>query len=133
MGTPIGVCLFECASGDWAVVSVTPDGELVELRRLLPDNSVRMLPGGLGTRPAAHAVRWCLARHLRVFLRLGELVEFTQSGRGLGWLEGRVFEHSAKSGVPPWLVVSRPFDVTLPGEPVVDGFEVASVDHLDVD
>lgn len=130
LGTPIGVALVGCSSGEWAVVSITEHGELVELRRLPPDTTVVHGPQGPSTRPQAYAVRWALARHLRVCLSVGELVDFMQLGPGLGWLPGRIYEHSSKPGVRPFLVVASAFAHTWPHEAPVPGAERLGWEHV---
>jgi hypothetical protein len=71
-GPPLGVALLELDVDLFAVVVLDLAGELLELRRL----------------PLRFAVRWCLNRHLRFFLSLGELVRQLQAGRVVGWLHG---------------------------------------------
>lgn len=126
LGTPIGVWVCPCESGEWAVVSVTPDGELVELVRCAPDTERRHGLRGSHQRLAMHAVRWAVARSLRVYPRLSGLVEFVQFGHGLGWVPGRIYEHRPKRA--PVLVCAVPFRAVLPGEEPEEGAELVPFD-----
>lgn len=80
-GTPIGVWVHP----EGQVLVVDPHGELLCL------SETTNVPWG---------VRWSLARHLRVHLKLWELVEAMQAGRVVGWLPDRIVEYTRRGAFP---------------------------------
>lgn len=76
-GTPIGVCALPYGDGATVAAAVIDvDGVLWQLARLRP----------------WQFSHWCIARHVRWYPSLGELVTDLQRRRCVGWVHDRIVE-----------------------------------------